>query len=169
MAKDIMDVYAGKLDSRVIKEDVEETLKQELEKTADEVDQEVDQTEATGFEAVETENELEAGIKEMIIEYADEGEYESWISDLLQKGCESGMCLVTYEEADEFYEKFVGGIWDLLYENANDRGSKNIIDFINGLYGTDDVGSDEQFKSLLSRFAFEETARTLAARAGIEI
>ena len=173
--KNIMEVYASKLDNRIIKEDIEDevTPGQTAEEDAPEgvEDEQEAGTEATGFAAVETENPLEEKVKEMVLDHAEDGEVESWLKNLAQHGCVSGICggLIYYEETVKFYDEFESEIWDLLEECKDNMGSKNILEFIGGLNGADDVGSNDQFKNLLAWFSFEETARKLAEKTGIEL
>ena len=172
--KTIMDLYASKLDNNVLRESVEDTLTpdqtEDVEETAMEDEQEAG-TEATGFAAVETENKLEAKVKEMILDQAEGDEVKGWLEDLAQNGCVSGMVsgLIYYNETGKFHDEFEDEIWDLADEMSKEMGNKNILEFIGGLNGAEDIGSMDQLKNLLAWFAFEETARKLADKAGLEI
>jgi hypothetical protein len=167
-SKNFMEACADMLDNRILKEDIEDkvTPGQTSEEDAPEAmeDEQTAGTE-TGFASVETENPLEEKVKEMIIDNAD-GDYETWLKDLSQHGCVSGMCsgLIYYNETGKFHDEFENEIWKLVDEAKDSMGSKNILEFIGGLNGAENVGSMDQLKNLLAWFAFEEVARTLAER-----
>ena len=171
-AKNFMEECVNMLDNRIIKEDIEDevTPGQTAIEDAPEAVEDEQEAGTSGFEAVETENPLEAKVKEMIIDNAD-GDYETWLEDLASHGCQSGMVsgLIYYSETSKFHDEFEDEIWNLVDEMKDSMGSKNVLEFIGGLNGAEDVGSMDQLKNLLAWFAFEETARTLAARAGIEV
>ena len=84
---------------------------------------------------------------------------EGYIKDVLQFGCISGAVsgLTYYTDTAAFYDKYTEEIWDLLEETRSETGERNIINVISGLNGADDIGSDEQFKSLLAWFGYEVT------------
>ena len=93
------------------------------------------------------------------------------LNDLLQHGCISGMVgsLVYYRDTNDFYDRHQEDIDQLVYDMAEEMGYKNIYEFIASLNGAENVGGEEQHKNLLTWFAFEETARNLGVKAGLDI
>lgn len=120
------------------------------------------------------EGKLEEYVQNWLNDKADDYDDESIkavLGDLFHSGCASGFVsnLIYYKDTSEFYNNFVDEIWDLMDEQYKEMGYKNIMELIASLNGSDNVGSDEQLKNLLAWYAFEETARTLANKAEIDI
>ena len=67
-----------------------------------------------------------------------------------------------YKDTTEFYDKNEELIWDLLEEQADSMGSKNIMEFIGGFARADSITNIHTFKNLLAWYALEEAGRYLA-------
>lgn len=100
-----------------------------------------------------------------------ENPLESVFSDLFQGGCQSGMVghLIYYKDTLAFYRKHRAEIDALLSDVMQDLG----VDSPAGLFGdkwdkSDPFARDTQNRNLLAWFGFEEAARRLCDRAGIE-
>lgn len=104
------------------------------------------------------------GIMEAHAEERDSG-LVGFMEDLNYGGCASGLIgeLVYYKDTVAFYEQYEDEIWELIVDGASD-GGQNVAEFIAGLGGIGNVGGADQFKNLLSWFAFEETAYLLYGR-----
>jgi len=120
--------------------------------------------------------ERETGLRlEVITEVIDcssnDDEVQGFFEDLARHGCISGMVggLIYYADTVRFYDTYEDEIENLLEDTREQMGYKNRIEMIASLNGADNVGSIEQEKNLLSWFAFEETARTIAGELGLEI
>lgn len=107
-------------------------------------------------------------IKDYVInELLEQENIESWLEDLLQHGCISGMTsLVYYKDTCNFYQSFKKDIWELAYEQMQEFGNSNILELIASLNGAKDVGSIE---NLMAWYGFEETARQIANELELEI
>ena len=102
------------------------------------------------------------------LEYGDDPEVI--MEDLLQYGCQSGMVseLIYYTDTAKFYKRHKEEINGLLYEMIESIGEGP-----NGLFGEkwnkeDPLALQELNQNLLAWFGFEETARKLTAKLGIE-
>lgn len=115
-------------------------------------------------------------LQKKVIQWANEkaadyeGNYKAVFEDLMRGGCTSGFVseLIYYSDTVKFYNDYENDIWDLLDEKATEYG-QNILGFIASLKGSNDVGSNDQFKNLLVWFAFEETAFEIARANNIEL
>jgi len=122
---------------------------------------------------VSTENDLEKFVFNWLNEKATD--YDSGIKgvleDLFHGGCASGFVsdLIYYSDTIAFYRDHKDDIWDLAIEQAEEVGHKNVFEMLAILNGTENVGGTDQFENLMAWYAFEETARRLADRAGIEV
>lgn len=92
---------------------------------------------------------------------------EGVFSDLFYGGCASGMVshLIYHKDTLAFYRKHRAEIQKMYTEMVNEFG-ENIL---NGWDKEDPFARDTQNQNLLAWFGFEEAARNLANRAGIEI
>lgn len=116
--------------------------------------------------------ELEKDVRRIINENAEGYEnMEGYVSNLLRHGCISGMVgeLIYYKDTTAFYERHKYEIWELIIDMADDMGYKNPLEFLATLNGAKDIGNADQFENLLAWFAFEETAKKLAERNGMEV
>jgi len=96
------------------------------------------------------------------------GDIEAYLGDLFRNGCISGMvnCLIYYADTLKWYKTYIEDINQLLV----DTGASNMSSiFGKGWDKEDPLCLDTQNQNLLAWFSFEETARTLAERSGIEI
>ena len=93
------------------------------------------------------------------------------MEDLLQYGCQSGMVseLIYYCDTMKFYKRHKEEINGLLYEMAESIGEEP-----SGLLGDrwdkeDPLALQEGNQNLLAWFGFEESARNLASKLGLEL
>ena len=93
--------------------------------------------------------------------YSTDEEIKSFVGDLLQYGCQSGMIndLVYYSDTIKFYDTYEDDIEDLITNFMEDLGIESRPLFIESLNGSAENMTQE--KNLLSWFAFEETAKSL--------
>lgn len=96
---------------------------------------------------------------------------ESVLNDLMQGGCASGfICdLIYYDDTVKFYKKHETEIDALLKNTCDDCGLDPATLFGDKWDAEDFFAKDTSNQNLLAWFGFEETARTLADRNGIEI
>jgi hypothetical protein len=101
----------------------------------------------------------------------EEEDRSNYLEDVLQYGCQSGMVhkLIYYDDTCQFYNQFGEQIWELLTKQAEQLGHANAVEMIGTFNGAKDVYTNEQFKNLLAWFAYEETARQIAEKMGIEV
>ena len=106
---------------------------------------------------------LQIEVLEDLEDYKTKEEAISYLNDVLNQGCVSGIAsgLIYYYDTNKFYDRNEEEIEDLIYQNQKDLGYKNRNEFIGSLNGIDDVGSLQQEKNLLSWFAYEETSRNI--------
>lgn len=132
---------------------------------------------------------MNATAKTLSIEPADKLEREvlDWINekaadydngprgvlmDLAHGGCASGMVseLIYTGDAVKFYERHQSIIDKRLYESLQDCGAQPDKFFANaGWDKNDPLAREDENKVILAWFGFEEAARDLGQRAGIEL
>lgn len=84
------------------------------------------------------------------------------LMDAAEHGADSGYGGFTYyKDTTEFYDKHEELIWELLEDQADSIGSKNIMEFIGGFSKADTIESLDTFKNLLAWYALEEAGRYL--------
>jgi len=107
------------------------------------------------LEENEEENTLKSEVLEELKGFETLEEAKDFLNDLTTHGCVSGMIgkLIYYKDTNDFYDKYEDEIEDLLEE----LGYKNRFEAIQSLNGSENVGSIEQEKNLLSWFGFEQT------------
>lgn len=117
------------------------------------------------------ESDLKKAVAQWLEEQADYDSVEIAISNLLQGGCVSGVVsnLIYYSDTVKFHDEHHDDIWDLLEEQSKEFGYDSVLEFIGTFQGSKNVGSEDQFKNLLSWYAFEETARQLSYELGIDV
>ena len=101
---------------------------------------------------------LERDVADMILDQASDGyTIKSWLDDLMQYGCVSGMVgdLIYYSDTYEFYDDHYSDIEDLRCELEEETGET--------------LKPDGDLKNWYAWLAFEETARKLAGEIGIEL
>jgi len=118
---------------------------------------------------------LEKYVQAEINEHAEgynESGAEGFLNDLLSHGCQSGMVgsLIYYADTLKFYKKYKKEITELLKEMLSDTGYNSPAELFGDKWDKGDIfAEDTQNQNLLAWFGFEETARKLADRNGIEI
>lgn len=97
---------------------------------------------------------------------------ESVLKDLFYGGCQSGFIgeLIYYHDTTKFYKLYKTEINTLLKEQLSDCGFKSPVELFGEKWDSDDIfAEDTHNQNLLAWFGFEETARKLAERKGIEV
>ena len=100
------------------------------------------------------------------------GNVEAYLNDLFRSGCQSGMvnCLIYYADTLKWYKKYIDEINQLLKDTMDSLGTYDIPDIFGEKWDKEDpLCLDTHNQNLLAWVSFEETARTLAERSGIEI
>jgi len=123
---------------------------------------------------VKAETKLECAVKAWVNGLADD--YDDGAAgafrNLFQGGCASGMVgdLIYYKDTIPFFKRHKNEIVGIAKEQANDYGVSfgQMLEGLNGWDKDDPLCDDTQNQNLLAWFGFEETARRLADRAGIE-
>ena len=97
--------------------------------------------------------------------------FESWmranfdkstLNDMVRYGVSGGFSgLIWYSDTCKLYDKFADEIWDALYDDAQDMGYNNILQFIVECFRNSDVTNDAQFKNMLVWYMAERTAQEL--------
>ena len=103
------------------------------------------------------------------VEYGDDPELI--MEDLLQHGCQSGMVndLIYYKDTTRFYKRHKEEINGLLYEMIESIGEEPIGIFGDKWDKEDPLALQEFNQNLLAWFGFEETARKLTEKLGLEL
>ena len=103
----------------------------------------------------------ENSIKDWILNNLDEGQ----VAEVVLHGCSGGVVseLIYYADSCAFYEKYKEEIWQRLWDSWSDFGGDSVLHFIATFNGADDVGSDDQFRNLLSWWACEDVCREVIA------
>ena len=85
------------------------------------------------------------------------------IKEITEHGCISGICsgLIYYCDTVKFHDDHEVEIWDMLEDDKENFGEKNILDFIGSLNGAQNVGSMMQLKNLLTWYAVEREAQSI--------
>jgi len=114
------------------------------------------------------ERNVQTWLNERAVEY--DGNMESVLSDLLEHGCVSGQVghLIYYKDTLAFFKKHKKEINELIKEILSDTG-ETISQMFRDFDNDDPLCMDTNNQNLLAWFAFEETARKLADRNGIEV
>ena len=114
------------------------------------------------------ERNVQSWINDRAVDY--DGDVKGVLEDLFHGGCVSGIVghLISYYDTTRFFKKYKNEINELIKEIQDDTGepiNKLLKDF-----DPDDILClEESNQNLLAWFGFEETARKLADRNGIEI
>jgi len=96
----------------------------------------------------------------------------SVLQDLFYGGCQSGIIgeLVYYHDTVKFYKLYKSEINSMLKNTLSDCGFTSPTDLFGDKWHADDIfAEDTHNQNLLAWFGFEETARVLAGRNGIEV
>jgi hypothetical protein len=123
---------------------------------------------------VKAETKLERAVKAWVNSGADDyGDgAEGVLRDLFQGGCASGAVggLIYYKDTIPFYKRNKAEIQGLLKDMMNDTGLHSPKELFGDKWDDDDMFAEDTLnQNLLAWFGFEETARKLADRAGIEV
>ena len=94
---------------------------------------------------------------------AKEDGYTSYISDLLQHGCQSGMVsdLIYYSDTCKFYREHMTEISELLGSLIDDTGMSPSDLFGDKWDSDDSLALDTNNQNLLAWFSYEQTAQNL--------
>ena len=96
---------------------------------------------------------------------------EGAYADLMHGGCASGVVgeLVYYTDTLRFYRRYADEINAMLRESMTDMGVDNPSELFGSNWDdSDPLARDTHNRNLLAWFGFEEAARNVASRAGIE-
>lgn len=99
-------------------------------------------------------------------------EREVLLKDLCENGCQSGMVsnLIYYHDTCAFYKKHEMEINKLLKETLSETGLSSPVEIFGEKWNEEDpLALENMNQNLLAWFGFEETARKLANRAGLEL
>ena len=96
---------------------------------------------------------------------------EGVLKDLFYGGCQSGMVgkLIYYADTVPFYKRNMSEIDAMLKDAMSDTGLQPAELFGDKWDSDDPLARDTFNQNLLAWFGFEETARKLADRAGLEV
>lgn len=96
---------------------------------------------------------------------------EGVINDLFRGGCASGMVghLIYYTDTEKFFQTHRREISALLSESVSSSGLQPGELFGDKWYAEDPLAQETHNRNLLAWFGFEEAARILADRNGIEV
>lgn len=109
-------------------------------------------------------NKLEITVLETLLEKGDESEIVSYIKDLVQHGCISGMegSLIYYNDTVKFYQEYKEEIKRMLKELMDDCGFKSPVELFGDKWDNEDYFAEEDTnQNLLAWFGFEETVRNI--------
>ena len=105
------------------------------------------------------------------IEDAKEDDYTSYIDDVSQHGCQSGMVsdLIYYDDTMKFYKEHEKEIWAMinsLYDDCYGNGAEMVCDKCYEIFGEkwdneDMLIEESQNQNLLAWFGYEEVANQL--------
>ena len=125
---------------------------------------------ATAMKTLHPETKLERIVARWIKGQAQDG-YESAVEDLLQHGCQSGMVseLIYYTDTVKFYKAHRHEIQAMLREICDETGCTPETLFGDKWEKEDFFAEGDLNQNLLAWFGFEETARRLCEREGIEV
>lgn len=115
---------------------------------------------------------LEKEVCKILNDKAENGyNIESVINDLLQNGCQSGMIgeLIYYTDTVKFYKQHEKEIDTILKDLCDDCGTNPAALFGDKWDNDDFFAKEEMNQNLLAWFGFEETARKLAEKNGMEV
>jgi hypothetical protein len=92
------------------------------------------------------------------------------LKDVFYGGCASGMVghLISYTDTTKFYKRYQGEIDALLRDILQETGS-TVTELFRNWDADDPLARDDENMCILAWFGWEETARKLADRAGIDV
>ena len=95
-----------------------------------------------------------------IKKYLKENYEQSELQEIAEGGLEGGVSgFIYYSETIEFYDENEDEIWELLEEDADQYGYKDINSFIASFKG--DIQSLTQYKNILTWYAVERQSQEL--------
>lgn len=111
-------------------------------------------------------------IRDWLIGIAKEREedgYTSFLEDVYQQGCSSGVVseLIYYTDTSKFHDEHEEEIWDELYNRAEEM-DWSVLHYVNSLNGGEDITSMHQLKNLLVWWAIEGEAWCIVEERKIE-
>jgi hypothetical protein len=113
-----------------------------------------------------TTNKLTKKVINMLLSHQNDYEnLQSYIEDILQHGCISGMIseLIYYNDTIAFYKKYKREIMEMLQESLLECGYKSPSEIFGNKWDNDDYFiKDTQNQNLLAWYGFEETVYKLA-------
>jgi len=116
------------------------------------------------------ERHVQRWINKKAEDYPDTG-IKGVLKDLAYGGCNSGMVghLIYYHDTVQFALKYLEDILNLCIEEAESMGNKNLWEFLaQGNPNYAEAEDADQALNYLAWVGFEETARALAYKNGIE-
>jgi hypothetical protein len=119
----------------------------------------------------ETNNKLTLKVIESLLD-REEDEIESYIEDLMNHGCVSGMVgeLIYYNDTVKFYQEFKAEIKAMLKETLDETGLKSPKELFGDKWDEEDFFAEEDFnQNLLAWFGYEETVRQIAYQLEMDI
>lgn len=123
---------------------------------------------------VKTESKLEEVVLAEIVEEIEtcyENREEEFFEDLFRNGCISGMVssLVYYTETQKFFKEHSEEINEMISETINSIGCDSLTGIFGDKFDKEDFLCLEQSnQNLLAWFGFEETARKIANKLGMD-
>ena len=85
---------------------------------------------------------------------------KSDLRDMVMHGVDGGFGGLTYySDTCKLYDRFADEIWDALWEDAQNFGHNNVLQYIADKFRNSDVSSDAEFKNLLVRYMAERVAQ----------
>ena len=117
-------------------------------------------------------SKLEKKVINIILSHGSPSEMESFIKDLLQHGCVSGMVgeLIYYTDTTKFYKKYKSEIQKLLQNQLQEFGMSSPSEMFGKKWDQDDIFCEEDFnQNLLAWYAMEETTRNVAYQLELDI
>jgi hypothetical protein len=81
------------------------------------------------------------------------------LADITNHGCISGFSGLTYySETTALYRKYKDDIWEMLNEDTESFGYKNVSELISTFNGADCADNNDRFENLLVWYAVEKVA-----------
>ncbi len=117
-------------------------------------------------------NKLEKKVINVLLDQGTAGEIESYINDLMQHGCISGMVgeLIYYNDTVKFYKKYQKEIKAILQESLQETGFTSPKELFGDKWEEEDIFAEEDLnQNLLAWFGFEETVRKIAYQLEMEV
>jgi hypothetical protein len=82
---------------------------------------------------------------------------------IIEHGCVSGSAsgLIYYADTCKFHDEFEDEIWEMLHDDAEAMGHKDVLELIASFNGGKNVGSMTQLKNLLCWYAVERECNSI--------